>query len=54
MSHMSVLGVVGSRPKQKSKAFFGKKECMREATAGRRNNTRACKEDLTMVGLGFL
>jgi hypothetical protein len=34
----------GQRPKQKSKAFLGKKACTRKATAGRKHNTHTCKE----------
>jgi hypothetical protein len=40
--------------KAERKAILGKKACMRKATAGRKNNTRACMEDLMMLGLGFL
>jgi hypothetical protein len=35
------------------KAILGEKACMRKGTVGRKNNTHACMEDLTMLGLGF-
>jgi hypothetical protein len=40
--------------KAERKAILGKKACTRKATAGRKNNTHACMEDLTKLGLGFL
>jgi hypothetical protein len=36
------------------KAILGKKACTRKATAGRKRSMRACMEDLTTLGLGFL
>jgi hypothetical protein len=36
------------------KVILGKKSCTRKATAGRKNNTHACMEYLTPLGLGFL
>jgi hypothetical protein len=53
MSHMSMLGPIGSRPKRKNKAILGKKACTRKAIAGRKKSTCAYREDLTTVGLGF-
>jgi hypothetical protein len=54
MSHMSVLGACWKQAKVERKVILGKKACTREATAGRKSSTRACMEDLTMLGLGFL
>jgi hypothetical protein len=34
--------------------ILGKKACTRKAIAGRKNNMRACRKDLTTLGLGFL
>jgi hypothetical protein len=52
-SHMSVLGACWKQTKAESKVILGKKACTRKATAGRKNNMRACMEDLTTLGLGF-
>jgi hypothetical protein len=50
---MSVLGACWKQAKAERKTILGKKACTRKATAGRKNNTRACREDLTTLGLGF-
>jgi hypothetical protein len=41
---VGVLLEARQRPRQKIKAFLGKKACTRKATAGRKQSTRACKE----------
>jgi hypothetical protein len=53
MSHMSVLGAYWKQAKEEIKAILGKQACMKKATTGRKNNMRACMEDLTTLGLGF-
>jgi hypothetical protein len=45
---------VGSRPKWKRKMILGKKACTRKVTTGRKNNTHACREDLTTLGVRVL
>jgi hypothetical protein len=51
---MSVLGACWKQAESERKAILGRKACKRKATAGRKSNTHACMEDLTMLGLGFL
>jgi hypothetical protein len=50
--HVSVGGLL-EQAKAEKKAILGKKACTRKATAGRKNNMCACREDLTTLGLGF-
>jgi hypothetical protein len=40
--------------KEERKEILGKKACMRKETARRKSSMHACREDLTMLGLGFL
>jgi hypothetical protein len=45
------LASIGSKPKRKERLFWA---CTRKATTGRKSNTRACREDLMTLVLGFL
>jgi hypothetical protein len=40
--------------KSERKVILGRKACMRKAKTGWKSTTRACMEDLTTLGLGFL
>jgi hypothetical protein len=53
-SHTSVLGACWKQAKVERKIILGRKACTRKATTRRKSNTRACMEDLTTSGLGFL
>jgi hypothetical protein len=54
MSHMSLLGAYWMQAELGRRVIFGREACKRKETVGRKSNTRACMEDLTMLGLGFL
>jgi hypothetical protein len=55
MSHMSVLGACWKQAESERKAIFGREGMQEERDSWKeKQHTRACMEDLTMLGLGFL